>query len=82
VGARYLLVNRGVEPLDPALITAAEATGVPLLGVVPGDDGVTRADLTGGGLFDLERDSAALAAVRTLLAEAIPALNADVVTPL
>ena len=75
VGARYLLVNRGIEPLDPVLIAAAEATGVPLLGVVPGDEGVTRADLTGDGLFDLPQDSAALSAVRALLAQAVPALS-------
>jgi CO dehydrogenase maturation factor len=80
VGARYLLVNRGTEPLDPALIAAAEATGVPLLGVVPGDEGVTQADLTGCGLFDLPDESAALAAVRRLLAEAVPALSATAST--
>lgn len=78
VGARYLLVNRGAEPLDPALLAAAEATGVPLLGVVPADEGVTRADLTGAGLFDLPEDSAALTAVRRLLAKAVPALHAAV----
>jgi CO dehydrogenase maturation factor len=82
VGARYLLVNRSAEPLDPALIDAAEATGVPLLGVVPGDEGVTRADLTGCGLFDLPEDSAALAAVRELLGEAVPALRAAAPTRL
>ena len=78
VGARYLLVNRGVEPLDPLLIAAIEATGVPLLGVIPGDDGVTRADLNGVGLFDLAQDSSALAAVRRLLTEAVPALRSAI----
>ena len=78
VGARYLLVNRGVAPLDPILIAAADATGVPLLGVIPGDEGVTSADLTGAGLFDLQHDSPALAEVRRLLAEAIPALRTTV----
>lgn len=75
VGARYLLVNRGVEPLDPILIAAAQATGVPLLGVIPSDAGVTNADLTGSGVFDLPEDSVALSEVRRLLAEAVPALR-------
>ena len=78
VGARYLLINRGTEPLDPALVAAAAATNVPLLGVVPGDEGVTRADLTGCGVFDLPEDSPALSVVRDLLAEAVPALRAAV----
>jgi len=82
VGARYLLVNRGTEPLDPALLVAAEATGVPLLGVVPGDEGVTRADLAGGGVFDLPDDSVALSAVRSLLVQAVPALSPAVSTQL
>lgn len=73
VGARYLIVNRGTEPLDPALMAAIEETGVPLLGVVPPDDGVTRADLAGCGLIDLPDDSPALAAVRTMLTTAVPA---------
>jgi len=75
VGARYLIVNRGAEPLDPALTSAAEATGVPLLGVVPSDESVTNADLTGRGVFDLPADSVALAAVRALVARAVPALR-------
>jgi CO dehydrogenase maturation factor len=75
VGARYLLVNRGVEPLDPTLATAASETGVPLLGVVPADDGVTRCDLEGHGMFDMPDDSPALAAIRRMIAEAVPALS-------
>lgn len=75
VGARYLIVNRGSEPLDPALVSAIEATGVPLLGVVPSDDGVTRADLDGSSLFGLGEDSPALSAVRRLIAQAVPALS-------
>lgn len=74
VGARYLIVNRAQEPLDDALLAAIGDTGVPLLGVVPPDDNVTQADLSGCGLLDIPDESPALAAVRTLIARAIPAL--------
>jgi CO dehydrogenase maturation factor len=73
VGARYLIVNRAHEPLDPALHAAIEQTGVPLLGVVPDDDGVTRIDLEGQGVFALPDDSPALVAVDTLMRAAVPA---------
>lgn len=72
VGARYLIVNRAHEPLDPALVEAANATGVPLLGTVPGDEGVTRCDLVGAGLFDLAQDSPALTAVKDMIARTVP----------
>lgn len=75
VGARYLIINRAEEPLDPALIEAVEATGVPLLGTVPSDAGVTRCDLAGAGLFELSEDSPSLAAVRALLTRVVPALE-------
>jgi CO dehydrogenase maturation factor len=78
VGARYLIVNRATEPLDPALLSAAEATGVPLLGVIPADSGVTDADLAGRGLLDLPEDSEALKVVRRMLKEAVPSLQASV----
>jgi CO dehydrogenase maturation factor len=74
VGARYLIVNRAHEPLDGALLAAIDDTGVTLLGVVPPDENVTRADLSGRGLFDIPDDSPALVAVRTLISRAIPAL--------
>lgn len=73
VGQRYLIVNRGTEPLDPSLMTAIEQTGVPLLGVVPPDEGVGRCDLEGAGLFDLPADSPALEAVRAMVAKALAA---------
>ncbi len=74
VASRYLLINRTSEPLDPALSVAIEAAGVPLLGTVPVDEGVVRCDLAGLGLFDLDEDSPSLAAMKQLLARAIPAL--------
>lgn len=74
VGARYLIVNRADEPLDPALIAAVEQTGVPLLGTVPDDAGVTRIDLRGEGVFSLPDDSPALAAVSRLVRAAVPAI--------
>lgn len=67
VGSRYLIVNRAFEPLDPGLTRAIEETGVPLLGVVPPDDGITECDLDGLGLFDLDEDSPALGTVRGLV---------------
>lgn len=74
VGARYLIVNRTEEPLDPALVAAVEATGVPLLGTIPSDAGITRIDLEGDGVFALADDSPALAAVARLMKIAVPAL--------
>jgi CO dehydrogenase maturation factor len=74
VGARFLIVNRGTEPLDPALLAAIDQTGVPLLGTVPSDEGINAIDLAGTGVFDLPDDSVALAAVTRLLSAAIPAL--------
>ena len=74
VGARYLIVNRAEEPLDPALHDAIEQTGVPLLGVVPEDSGVTRIDLDGEGVFSLAAESPALVAVSKLMRTAVPAL--------
>ena len=75
VGQRYLIVNRAEGPLDPALEAAVAQTGVPLLGTVPGDDGITACDLTGSGLFDLPDDSPALAAVKNMLVSVVPALS-------
>jgi CO dehydrogenase maturation factor len=75
VGARYLIVNRAEEPLHPALMQAIEHTGVPLLGVIPPDEGISLRDLNGTGLFSLPADSPALTRVRALIAEAIPALR-------
>jgi CO dehydrogenase maturation factor len=72
VGARYLVIARGTEPLDPTLLAAVEATGVPLLGVVPPDDAITRLDLEGAGAFDLPADSVALAAVTDMLTRIVP----------
>jgi CO dehydrogenase maturation factor len=77
VGARFLIVNRAEEPLDPALHTAIDQTGVPLLGTVPNDQGITRCDLEGCGVFSLPDDSPALCAVSRMLAHAIPALGAS-----
>jgi CO dehydrogenase maturation factor len=75
VGARYLVINRADEPLHPALEAAVAETGVPLLGVVPSDENIALNDLSGTGLFSLPSDSPALARVRTMIAEAIPALK-------
>lgn len=71
IGARYLVIDRAPDELDPALVNAVKATGLVLLGTVPEDPGVTRCDLTGRGLFDLPDDSPALAAVQAMVAAAI-----------
>jgi CO dehydrogenase maturation factor len=73
VGARYLIINRAEEPLDPALVEAAAATGVPLLGTVPADEGVTRCDLVGAGLFELPEESPSLVAVKAMVTRVVPA---------
>ncbi|PKQ16106.1 MAG: hypothetical protein CVT67_06640 [Actinobacteria bacterium HGW-Actinobacteria-7] len=75
VGARHLVINRALEPLDPALIAAIGETGVPLLGTVPPDEGIAALDLAGTGVFELPDDSVALLAVKRLLSSAIPALS-------
>jgi len=77
VGARYLIVNRAEGPLDPALMAAIEDSGVPFLGTVPTDPGVTGIDLSGDGVFALPADSAALVAVARLLKTAIGAPCAE-----
>jgi len=73
VGKRYLVINRAEEPLDPALVAAADATGLEFLGVIPDDDAVTRADLDSRGLLDLPSDSPAVVAVSLMLASILPA---------
>jgi CO dehydrogenase maturation factor len=80
VGARYLIVNRGEESLDPALIAEIESTGLEFLGVVPHDEGIVRCDLDGSGLFALPLDSEALTTLKRMLTEAVPALSSTTAT--
>jgi CO dehydrogenase maturation factor len=68
VGERYLVVNRADDPLDPALLQAAEETGLPLLATVPDDSEIAKCDLEGVGLFDLPDGSPALVAVKEMIA--------------
>jgi CO dehydrogenase maturation factor len=75
VGARHLVVNRAPGALNPALLDVIRETGVPLLGIVPTDPGIVGIDLDGRGVFDLPDDSPALAAVKRLLASAVPVLS-------
>jgi CO dehydrogenase maturation factor len=75
VGSRYLVVNRADEPLHPTLEQAISETGLPLLGVIPADEAIAERDLNGTGLFGLPSDSPALTRVRSMIAEAIPALS-------
>lgn len=77
VGRRYLVIDRAEEPLDQALVAAADATGLEFLGVIPDDDAVTRADLDGHGLLDLPSDSPAVVAVRVMVASILPASLAE-----
>lgn len=75
VGSRYIIINKTSEPLHPALEEAVAATGLPLLGVIPSDEGIALNDLNGTGLFDLSADSPALVRVRDMIAQAIPAFG-------
>jgi len=75
VGARYLIINRAQGLLDPVLLEAAAATGVPVLGTIPSDEGVVRCDLLGAGLFDLSEDSPSLAAVKEMVTRVVPAFS-------
>ena len=81
VGARYLIVNRAEEPLERALLETIASTGVPFLGTVPSDPGITGIDLSGDGVFALPADSEALAAVRELTTVAIGASGAESLDP-
>jgi CO dehydrogenase maturation factor len=77
VGARYVVYNRAAAPLDPALTAAAEEHGLEIAGVVPDDPGIGACDLAGTGLFDLDDDSTALAAVKDMLATVAPRARAQ-----
>ena len=74
-GGRFLVINRADDPLDPALKTAVDETGLTFLGTVPEDRGIARCDLDGTGLFELPADSPALAAVRQMILTAAPSLG-------
>ncbi len=76
IGERYLVIDRSSDDLDPALMNAIKEAGLKLLGTVPEDPGVISCDLTGQGLFDLDNDSPALEAVRTMVATVIQAAAA------
>ena len=80
IAARYLVVNRGEEPLDPALTEEIDKTGLAFLGVVPHDEGIVRCDLDGTGLFALPDNSVALAAVKRMVAEVDPTLQSVATT--
>jgi len=75
IKARYLIVSRTDEPLDPALTVAAAETGLEILGTIPDDPGITACDRADQGLFDLPGDSPALAAVLEMVRVAIPSLR-------
>lgn len=77
VGARSIVYNQAEEPLAPVLMDTAAESGLDVSGVVPSDDGIARCDLAGRGLFDMESDSPALAAVRRLIASVVPAAHAN-----
>jgi CO dehydrogenase nickel-insertion accessory protein CooC1 len=69
--------NRATTPLDPALTEAAEEHGLQIAGVIPDDPGIGACDLAGKGLFEMEDDSAALAAVKDMLATVTPRAEAQ-----
>ncbi|MDO9557499.1 MAG: AAA family ATPase [Coriobacteriia bacterium] len=75
IGARYLVIDRSETPLDPVLREAAKATGLELLGVIPTDEAIARADLEGGSVFGLPERSPALVAVRDMITRAVPTLQ-------
>ncbi len=75
VGARYLVINRGAEPLDPVLYAEAERTGLELAGVVPDDRAVTQADLDGSGVLAMPADATSLEAMRRVVSVVVPALR-------
>ncbi|MDP2181495.1 MAG: AAA family ATPase [Actinomycetota bacterium] len=75
IDSRYLVINRASTPLDPALKTATEQSGLSVLGVIPSDDNITACDLAGEGLFELPQDSPALAEIRNMILAAVPTLQ-------
>lgn len=72
VGSRHLVINRGGPDLDAALLAEVGATGLDLLGVVPLDGAVTRADLDDTGLLEIPGDAPAVRAGRGMVEKLVP----------
>ena len=60
IARRYLLVNRAPDQMSSAFQDAVRAIGVPLLGTIPNDPAIERAELAGRPLLDLPDDSPAV----------------------
>ena len=71
IGHSYLVVNRVMGDLPPALTREIEALGVPLIGTVPADPQVAEFDMVGRPLVELGEDSAIYRAVADILRRTI-----------
>jgi CO dehydrogenase maturation factor len=60
----YLIVNRAMNGLPPALQEAIDELDVPLAGTLPNDAGITTLDAEGRPLVELSEDSALYHAIR------------------
>jgi len=79
VGSRHLVVNRCTPPLDEALLAEAAHEGLPLLGVIPEDPAIIRAELESVSLLEIPDDSPAVKAIREVIGVLVPVVagNAD-----
>jgi len=72
VGSRYLMINRANTPLEQALLDEVARDGLTLLGAVPDDPAVVRADLDGVSLLDIPDDAPAVKAMRDAIQAVLP----------
>jgi CO dehydrogenase maturation factor len=72
VREKHLVVDRAPGELAPEFLAEIQKQGVDLLGVVPPDERVMEYDLQGRPLLDLPEDSAAVRAVKEMVAKIFP----------
>jgi len=71
IGRAYLVINNVDGDLPAPLAARANAVGIPLLGVLPRDPMVSRLDVEGRPLVDLDDTSRVYPAVKALLERAL-----------
>jgi len=71
IGKAYLVINNVVGELPEVLRQRAESLGIPLLGTLPHDPAVSKCDLVGKPLVELDDSSLIYPAVKALLAKVL-----------
>jgi CO dehydrogenase maturation factor len=72
VRGKHLVVDRAPGELAPEFLSEIERQGVKLLGAIPPDERILEYDLQGRPLLDLPEDSAAVKAVKEMVAKIFP----------